>query len=329
MVTTTVALTVTDDQGGQTTTTHTITVVRTNAPPTAAYTSSCRYLVCTFDASASTDDETVDSYAWDFGDGGTDTGATPLSHTFAATGTYQVSVTVTDNDGAPTTLVKPIAVTAVRPIARVGGTVSNGNLASPNTTVPAATVAGDRLVMILSLNSASRVQSAPTGTTGWTLIDTAQAGTMVTTVYTKVAAAGDGGKVVRVPLDLAAKFTLTVAAYSGDMLEPDFVKASETVVRANHTTPTTLVDDDAVAGDWALSYWADRSSTTTAFALPGGVTQREAACAPTTGRVCSVLADSDGGVAAGPYGGLVATADSPQSSATMWTMILRQDPAAL
>ena len=137
------------------------------------------------------------------------------------------------------------------------------------------------------------------------------------------------GRVVRVPLDLAAKYTLTVAAYSGDMLAPDFVKASETVVRASHTTPTTLVDDDAVAGDWALSYWADRSSTTTAFTLPGGVTQREAACAPTTGRVCSVLADSDGGVAAGPYGGLVATADSAQSAATMWTILLRQDPATL
>jgi PKD repeat protein len=292
--------------------------------------------VCTFDASASTDDETVDSYAWDFGevgDGDVATGATP-EFTFSGTGSYQVALTVTDNDGSPTTLVKTVAVTAVEPIARVGSTVNSGNVVTPNAPIPATTSAGDRLVMILSLNATNRVQSAPTGTTGWTLIDTAQSGTttgMVTTVYTKVASATDasGGRVVRVPLDLAAKYTMTVAAYSGDMLAPRFMKASETVARANHTTPTTLVDEDAAAGDWALSYWADRSSTTTAFTLPGGVTQREAACGPTTGRVCSVLADSDGGVQAGPYGGLTATADSAQSAATMWTMLLRQDPATL
>ncbi len=272
------------------------------------------------------------SYAWDFGDGDTGTGVAPADHTFDATGSYQVALTVTDNDGVPTTLTTSISVTAVRPIALVGSTVGSGNVATPNTTIPAGTASGDRLVMVLSLNATNRVQSAPTGTTGWALVDTAQSGTttgMVTTVWTKVAAAGDAGRVVRVPLDLAAKYTLTVAAYSGEMLAPEFAKASETVVRAGHTTPTTAAGGDAAEGDWAISYWADRSSATTAFALPAGVTQREAACAPTTGRVCSVLADSGGPVAAGPYGGLVATADSAQSSATTWTIVLRQVPATL
>jgi len=39
------------------------------------------------------------TYAWDFGDGGSATGATP-SHTYAAGGTYHVALTVTDN-GSP------------------------------------------------------------------------------------------------------------------------------------------------------------------------------------------------------------------------------------
>jgi PKD repeat protein len=285
---------------------------------------------CTFDATGSGDtDGTVSAYAWDFGDGGTDTGVTPAAHSFpAAGGSYQVALTVTDNDGAPATVTKTVTVVAIRPIALVGSTSNSGNVLTPNSTVPAATQAGDRLVMILSLNAGNRVQSAPTGTTGWTLVDTATSGSataagMVTTVYTKVAAAGDGGRVVRVPLDLAAKYTMTVAAYSGDMLAPTFLKAAETVNQTTHTTPLAEGADRALDGDLALSYWADKSSATTAFALPDSVTSRQAICAASTGRVCSVLADSAGPVTEGPYGGLVATADSSQASATMWTIMLR------
>ncbi len=39
------------------------------------------------------------SYDWDFGDGNFGSGENP-SHSYDATGTYNVSLTVTDNDGA-------------------------------------------------------------------------------------------------------------------------------------------------------------------------------------------------------------------------------------
>ncbi|MEV6012241.1 S8 family serine peptidase [Streptomyces sp. NPDC051976] len=52
---------------------------------------------CTFDASLSTGSGL--SYAWDFGDGSTGTGAQP-SHTYAAYGQYHVKLTVTDSSGA-------------------------------------------------------------------------------------------------------------------------------------------------------------------------------------------------------------------------------------
>lgn len=71
-----------------------------NQPPSASYTFSCTDLSCIFDASASSDsDGTVDSYSWDFGDGNSATGATP-SHTFSTGGTFDVTLTVTDNQGA-------------------------------------------------------------------------------------------------------------------------------------------------------------------------------------------------------------------------------------
>ncbi|MGY1693261.1 PKD domain-containing protein, partial [Geodermatophilus sp. SYSU D01105] len=67
------------------------------------------------DGSASADaDGRVASYAWEFGDGGTGTGAT-ASHTYAAAGTYQVKLTVTDEKGATGTVTRAVTVTAPQP----------------------------------------------------------------------------------------------------------------------------------------------------------------------------------------------------------------------
>ncbi len=89
---------------GETVHLNTTHVPHFNVPPTASFTSSVTNgtapLNVTFDASASSDpDGTVTSYAWDFGDGTTGTGAT-ASHTFTKPGTYAVRLIVTDDGGA-------------------------------------------------------------------------------------------------------------------------------------------------------------------------------------------------------------------------------------
>ncbi len=317
-----VTLTVTDDEGTQGSLVVPVSVLRHNAAPLASFTASCAFLTCSFDASASGDsDGTITSYAWDFGDGQTATTTGPsTNHSYGSGGPQVATLTVTDNDNGTGSTTRSISPVAVRPIAMVGSSANQGNVSTPNTTVPAGTAAGDQLLMVLSLNDTTRTVGTTSGVTGWTLVDTATSGSMQTNVYTKVAAAADAGKTVRFAMDAAAKYTLTVAAYTGDMLAPQLAKASESVVRAGHTTPTV----EAAAGDWAVSYWADKSSATTSFTLPGGVTQRQAACAPSAGRVCSVLADSDGPVPSGTYGALTATADAVSGAATMWTVLLRQ-----
>jgi YVTN family beta-propeller protein len=69
--------------------------------PTAAFTSAnaTATVPTTFDGAGSTDpDGSVASYSWAFGDGGTATGISPL-HTYAASGTYNASLSVLDNEG--------------------------------------------------------------------------------------------------------------------------------------------------------------------------------------------------------------------------------------
>lgn len=107
----TVRLTVTDNRGG----THSVTqdvVITQNAAPTAAFTSTVTDLSVAFNGSGSSDpDGTIASYAWDFGDTTTGTGAT-ATHAYTAAGTYTVTLEVKDNRGASATTSAQVTVTA-------------------------------------------------------------------------------------------------------------------------------------------------------------------------------------------------------------------------
>jgi PKD repeat protein len=94
----TVTLTVTDNLGSSNTQSQTVVP---NSPPVASFTFSCSKFTCSFDGSASKDnDGTITSYAWKFGDGTTGSGPA-VSHTYKAPpDTYTVTLTVTDNRGA-------------------------------------------------------------------------------------------------------------------------------------------------------------------------------------------------------------------------------------
>ena len=82
-----------------------------NVPPVASFTYSCTGLNCTFTDTSTDSDGTVSAWNWNFGDGGTSTTQNP-SHSYAAGGTFSVSLTVTDNGGATNTATQNVTVSS-------------------------------------------------------------------------------------------------------------------------------------------------------------------------------------------------------------------------
>jgi len=67
-------------------------------PPTASFTYSCSGLTCSFNGTKSSDDVGIIQYDWNFGDSVGGSGVT-TEHTYAADGTYTVTLKVTDTTG--------------------------------------------------------------------------------------------------------------------------------------------------------------------------------------------------------------------------------------
>jgi serine protease len=82
-----------------------------NVPPVAAFTFSCSGLTCSFTDASTDSDGSIVAWSWNFGDGATSSAQNP-SRTFAAGGTYTVTLTVTDDDGATDAVSQSVTVSA-------------------------------------------------------------------------------------------------------------------------------------------------------------------------------------------------------------------------
>jgi len=111
-----VTLTVTDNDGLTAMVTQTVTVRQPGIPPLARFTVSSALAsvgdVVTFDASTSSDvDGVISQYQWDFETNGSiDASGVIANHAFALPRTFEVTLTVTDNDGFSASSSQMVAV---------------------------------------------------------------------------------------------------------------------------------------------------------------------------------------------------------------------------
>jgi PKD repeat protein len=116
-----VTLTVSDNNAGSDSETKSVTVMAPeNQPPVADFSVAVTDLTATFTDLSSDPDGSVASWLWDFGDGNSSTEQNPV-HTYNAAGEYQVTLTVTDDDGATDEISKPVTVTAPSPEIQLKG----------------------------------------------------------------------------------------------------------------------------------------------------------------------------------------------------------------
>lgn len=85
-----------------------------NKPPVASFSYAASDLTATFTDTSTDPDGTVASRSWAFGDGVTSSSQNPV-HAYAAAGTYNVALTVTDDRGGTNTATQAVTVTAPPP----------------------------------------------------------------------------------------------------------------------------------------------------------------------------------------------------------------------
>jgi PKD repeat protein len=97
-----------------------------NQAPGALFSYDCMGLWCSFTDTSADVDGTVVSWAWDFGDGIISGARNPL-HQFAGDGTYAVSLTVSDNDGAVDPYNLEVTVSATTASSAIDVPISSGS----------------------------------------------------------------------------------------------------------------------------------------------------------------------------------------------------------
>ena len=315
----TVTLTVTDNDGATNDTAQDVTVTPGNVAPTADISASCTELLCSFDGTGSTDpDGTVVDYQWNFGDGNVASGATP-DHTFAAGGTYTVTLTVTDNDGATNDTAQDVTVTesGTADVAFRSAASSNGNVLTGTVTVPGNVASGDTMVLFITVNRDTTITTPPDG---WTQLG-AVASTPTDTwswVFTRTAPDGYAGTDVEVTFADRSKTDMSLLAYSGTAPVTLAIGDEADTASNTHTAPDVPI---TITDSWVLAYWADESSDNTGWTLPVGITERTSSVGTGGGRITAIVGDT-GPLPIGIWSGATATSNTVSSKAPTWSVLL-------
>jgi PKD repeat protein len=215
------------------------------------------------------------SWSWDFGDGTSSTERNPTK-TYLASGTYTVSLTVSNGAGNDTaTAVGYVTVSNAAPITRqsVSTTVNTDTTTSAITIAkPPGTVAGDVLVSCLASNG-TRV--SPTGVpAGWTQIAAVLQGTSTRAFgYYKVAGASEPTSYTWT-LNAPVKASGGIARYSGVSAAAPLDGTPQSASGASATTGTVAGVTTSAANAMLVGCMSiDSSATTVTISPPAGLTE--------------------------------------------------------
>ena len=307
-------LTVIDSNGEGGQISHSVTV-QIGSQPIANFTYSNSQGTTTIgvDASSSTDPVAgISTYAWDFGDGATAQGITQ-THTYGASGSYTVTLVITDANGTTASDSQDVVIDGAGPVAsftatttnytvQVNGSASQGNhpitdyswnFGLVNVTVSATT---NGLILTYSA-TAVPASSATVSSYAWTFGD---GGTSTTASGTHTySAAGTFAVSVVVTDSLGAKGTASTSVSTTAINHAPTVTMKLTMSGANATAVLTGYDADNDAmtysiawGDGATSTGANAThtySTAGSFTVTATVTDTHGATGTTTGTATPVL----------------------------------------
>jgi alpha-tubulin suppressor-like RCC1 family protein len=258
----------------------------------------------------------------------TTSSSTTTTTTSSTTSSTTTSSTTTSTTSTSTTSTSTTTSTTVPPSGQVGfrgAATATVNATSAAVAVPATVVGGDQLLLFVTTNSVP-TYGAPAG---WTLVGQqvhTSSSDMLTRLYRRTAAPGDAGAQVRVTMPTTTKVDLVLVAYSGvDPVDPlaQWAVRQETATTTAHMSPP--LSSPAVGG-WVVSYWAEKTSTTTDWLPPSGQVSRTETSGSGSGRIESLLVDSGGEVGAGQWSALTATADTAGRKVIAFSVSLRPAP---
>jgi hypothetical protein len=214
-----------------------------------------------------------------------------------------------------------VSAPATSGISFVASSSATSAAAGPSLKLPTGINAGDTLVLYGTVAGGQGAVTTPPA--GWTQVkeNGVVGGAIDAVVWTKTATAADSGATVKMTLSGATHSALSVAAYrgAGALTASNVTAGSDAGTSTSHVSPTVT----ATPGSWLLSYWADKTSSTTAsnWTEPSGVTKREEAITTGGGRITSLMGDSNAGVPSGNAGGLNATTDFATKGVS-WSIVL-------
>ena len=231
-----------------------------NVAPTANFSSSTSGLTANFTDSSSDSDGSVASRSWNFGDSTTSTATNP-SKTYAAAGTYSVSLTVTDNGGATNTVTKAVTV------ATTGGTVLTNGVAV--TGLAAATGASLNYTMVVPAG-ATGLQFVIAGGTGDADMYVKFGSAPTDTVYDCRPYASGNAETCNIATAQAGTYHVRLKAYSafsGVSLTGSYTTGGGGTQTYTNTTDYTIGDNTTVDSPVTVSGRSGNAPSTTSVTV--------------------------------------------------------------